>query len=131
MTARFHFLVQGEGFWSRSTVRRPALPDGFLSSDLHIRRQYHRVSGQSLMIAPTHGVLTAFYTAELLYLIDECASVYWQTSELVSAHVFYEWYSKFIAWDESLPTQLKKPESEDKWLPHLISLRYVIGGHTL
>ena len=88
-------------------------------------RFYRRVGDErDLPARPCHSIITACHQTKLFRIIHESLGLYCRTRGKVTAQAVLEVYKRYLEWKEHLAPILKKIETNDQPLPHILCLQY-------
>lgn len=94
-------------------------------ADEGLWRFYRRVGDErDLPARPCHSIITACNQTKLFRIIHESLHLYCRTRGKVTAQAVLEVYKRYLEWKEHLAPILKKIETNDQPLPHIMCLQY-------
>lgn len=94
-------------------------------ADEGLWRFYRSVGDErDLPARPCHSIITACHQTKLFRIIHESLHLYCRTRGKVTAQAVLELYKRYLEWKEHLAPILKKVETNDQPLPHVMCLQY-------
>ncbi|KAI9654185.1 MAG: hypothetical protein M1829_000967 [Trizodia sp. TS-e1964] len=97
-----------------------------LESEWIFYRQPSDVSNPS---QPSLAILTATYTAKLMFIVRATTNLFYgESREPVTGGKILQQYARYLAWKESLPKEIASVDANSQALPHVLTLH--IHYHT-
>lgn len=94
-------------------------------ADEGLWRFYREMGDETdLPVRPCHSIITACHQTKLFRIIHESLHLYCRTRGKVTAQAVLEVYKRYLEWKEQIAPTLKKIETNDQPLPHILCLQY-------
>lgn len=120
--------------WGQYTYQVPAifqipssydLPNFNLEGHNCLWRFYRDASDKDIPEKPSSSVMAASEFAQLMRLVHDTSSLYYDDHESkVKAQGVLKQYQSYLEWKDDLPDDLANTDSDDKMVPHVLSLQY-------